>query len=842
MFQKYFASIRLAFALVCVGASLILAAQWFGFVPDAEKLQMRARRDLCETIAITSSNQIRRKQWVDLQRSLQAIVDHHPGMLSIGVRSNLGTLRVDSGHHASIWPETFAPDQLDLSNPEQADAKIGNAPGVETAFVPIQLNRRPWGRIEYCFHQPITTTLGRTLAQPLMQLMSFFLVSGLISYTFFVARMLGVFSSTQVVPDRVRQALDTLAEGLLVLDEKGKIVLANQAFAAIVDLPADQLENQLADDLDWVQEDLDIHGASPWSLAIHNSILQSECMIRFRLKNGSERIFSVNAAPLGKDGAGRGALATFRDVTHVEEHRIELERMLKLLEDSRDEINRKNKELEILATRDSLTGCLNRRAFFEEFATIWDDAKTNSNFLSCIMIDIDHFKSVNDTYGHHTGDEVLRAVSSVVRELFTDFGLVCRYGGEEFCVLLPGHHAEQAVMQSEKIRAAIGKVRLDNPAELRLTASLGVSELRFNASEPQDLINQADACLYVAKRNGRNQTVLFNNSMIVGEEEAQVEEEIFVSRVEIPYKAVTALMSTLSFRDTQTAEHSRRVSDLCARAAEGLMSVSERYVLEVAGLLHDIGKIGVPDHILFKPGKLTKEEWEIMGRHDDIGVEIVTGAFECPELSSIVANHHAFFDGSGRETNLPTGNDIPLSARLLSIADSYDAIVSDRPYRKGRSHAEAVTELRACAGTQFDPDLVEHFIQKIDATVPEFATGANEVRKLTAIEIGSQVERLAVAINAQDVDEIYRVSDMITAMADAIGLTDIGNAARHVANRSTDSETDPETNSETTEISASMQLLRQARDLIDTCRSTQSSFLRQGLQTQSESPAGKVGR
>ena len=808
---------------------MILAAQWFGFVPDAEKLEMRARRDLCETIAITSTNQIRRKQWVDLQRALQAIVDHHPGMLSIGVRSDLGTLRVDTGHHAEIWPETISPDRLNLSDPKYADETIGDTPGVETAFVPIQLNRRPWGRIEYCFHQPITSTIGRTLAQPLMQFMSFFLVSGLISYTFFVARMLGVFSSTQVVSDRVRQALDTLAEGLLVLDETGKIVLANQAFAAIVDLPAEDLENKLADDLSWVQEDLDRHGSSPWSLAIHESILQSECMIRFRLENGSERIFSVNAAPLGKDGAGRGALATFRDVTHVEEHRIELERMLTLLEDSRDEINRKNKELEILATRDSLTGCLNRRAFFEEFATIWDDAKSDSEYLSCIMIDIDHFKSVNDTYGHHTGDEVLRSVSAVVRELFTDFGLVCRYGGEEFCVLLPGHHAEQAVMQSEKIRDAIGKVRLENPAELRLTASLGVSELRFNATEPQDLINQADACLYVAKRNGRNQTVLFNNSMNVGEEEEEMKEEILISRVEIPYKAVTALMSALSFRDTQTAEHSRRVSDLCARAAEGLMSVSERYVLEVAGLLHDIGKIGVPDDILFKPGKLTKEEWEVMGRHDDIGVEIVAGAFECPELSSIMANHHAFFDGNGRETDLPSGHDIPLSARLLSIADSYDAIVSDRPYRKGRSHAEAIAELRSCAGTQFDPELVEHFISKISAAIPEFATGANELRKFAAIEIGSQVEQLAHAIDQSDADEIYRLSSSITDMADAIGLGDIGEAARHI------SEQDP--NPETSEVSSSMQLLRQARDLIDTCRSTQSDFLRIGLQSQSESSA-----
>jgi diguanylate cyclase (GGDEF)-like protein/PAS domain S-box-containing protein/putative nucleotidyltransferase with HDIG domain len=788
---------------------------------------MRARRDLCETISISATNQIRNRQWVELERSLQSIVDHHSTLLSIGIRSDLGTLRVDSGHHAVFWPESISPDDLSLMQPDVLTVNEQKTVGIETAFVPIQINRRPWGRVEFCFHQPITSSLGLALAHPLTRLVSFFIVSGLFSYTFFVARMLGVFSSTQVVPDRVRQALDTLAEGLLVLDESGKIVLANRAFAAIVDKPAEDLEDKLADDLAWVQEDLDKHGASPWSMAIGESILQSECMLRYRLEDGSERIFSVNAAPLGKGKSGRGALATFRDVTHVEKHRIELERMLNLLEDSRDEINRKNKELEILATRDSLTGCLNRRAFFEQFGGIWDDAKSNSRYLSCIMIDIDHFKSVNDTYGHHTGDEVLRSVSKVVRELFTDFGLVCRYGGEEFCVLLPGYHAEQAVMQSEKIRAAIGKVRLEDPAELRLTASLGVSELRFNATEPQDLINQADACLYVAKRGGRNQTVLFNNSMVGGEEETANEVENTVSRVEIPYKAVTALMSALSFRDTKTAEHSRRVSDLCARASEGLLEVSERYVLEVAGLLHDIGKIGVPDDILFKPGALTAEEWEIMGRHDDIGVEIVTGAFDCPELSSIMANHHAFFDGKGRETDLPVGTAIPLGARLLSIADSYDAMVSDRPYRKGRSHAEAIVELRACAGTQFDPDLVEHFISKIDAAVPETATGAMAIRKLAAIEIGCQVEQLAAAIGDADVDQIYRLSAMLSSLADTIGDSSIGDAARVL----TDSDH---------ELITSTELLREARDLVDTCRSTQSNFLRLSLESQidqSEAPA-----
>ena len=128
----------------------------------------------------------------------------------------------------------------------------------------------------------------------------------------------------------------------------------------------------------------------------------------------------------------RGALATFRDVTHLEEHRAELERMLGLLKNNRDEVRRKNRELEILATQDALTGCLNRRSFFEAFESLWAESQALNTSLACVMIDIDHFKKVNDTYGHNSGDEVLRQVVQF-REIFKDRGMVCRYGGEEFC-------------------------------------------------------------------------------------------------------------------------------------------------------------------------------------------------------------------------------------------------------------------------------------------------------------------------------------------------------------------------------------------------------------------------
>ncbi|MCG8652051.1 MAG: diguanylate cyclase, partial [Pirellulales bacterium] len=436
--------------------------------------------------AVNAAAHVRKQQWADLKATLQTQVDRDPDLLSVGIRSDLGVLRVDTGHHAQIWAKRNEPDR-----------------SVDTVQVPITLNRRPWGEVEVCFHHPHQTRFDQAMHHPLVRLLSFFCIAGLIAYTFFVVRVLKLFNNTQVVPDRVRQALDTLAEGLLVLDEKCRIVLANSAFANTVGISADDLADQAASDLAWVREADDVRRL-PWIKAVKNSEVQSEYMLRYRLEDGRQRIFSVNAAPLGKAGTKRGALATFRDVTHVEEHRAELEKMLSLLRSSRDEIKRKNAELEILATQDALTGCLNRRAFFERFDRRWDEACAQGSDLSCVMIDIDHFKSVNDTYGHHIGDEVLRQVSRVIRELHQDHGQVCRYGGEEFCLLLPGFDLDRAISEAERTRLAIAEILLDDPAELRLTASLGVSEMQFDPDDPQDLINQADACLYVAKREGRN--------------------------------------------------------------------------------------------------------------------------------------------------------------------------------------------------------------------------------------------------------------------------------------------------------------------------------------------------
>jgi len=745
---------------------------------------------------------IRGSQWAQLEAVIHTAARRDDQLLSIGIRSMSGQLRADSGRHRELWRRALSDDTM------------------MTLHVPITMNKTLWGQVEFCYAAPPGGSLTSLIENPMIRLVGFFFCAGLFAYTFFVARIMGVFNSVQVVPDRVRQALDTLAEGLLVLDEREKIILANGAFCKTIGIAAEELVGRAAGSLPWVCKDVGGIIDYPWTRAITDSTPQTDQMLRYRLDANRECIFSINSAPIqASDGKHRGALVTVRDVTHVEEHRAELETMLAMLRSSRDEISKKNRELEILATQDALTGCLNRRAFFDRFAIAFRFSKQTSFPLSCIMVDNDHFKSVNDTFGHHIGDQVLREVARVLHELHREKHLVCRYGGEEFCILLAGLDIEEAAAAAETIRLAIMAIRLDEPAELRLTASLGVSELRFGANDPQEMINQADMCLYMAKRQGRNQVVCYDPSF------AEIEvDESKVSRTKpevdhvetdsaIPIAAVSALISALAYRDAGTAEHSRRVAALCVSMAEGLLAPCKINILETAALLHDIGKIGVPDHVLLKPGPLTPDEWKLMGRHDRIGVEIIASAFQSVELSEAVRTHHAFFGGQSRDEGLPSGHDIPIMARILTIADSYDSIVSDRVYRKGRSHDEAIAELRRCASTQFDPVLVERLVTLFANQRPSGNDESSCVAKAMAMQIGQQIERLVQAIDSQDTASLQTLASRLSEVARYYQVEEIAIVAERI--ESVASEEDVQW----------LSVLRDTQRLLDLCRLTQNASL-----------------
>jgi putative nucleotidyltransferase with HDIG domain len=395
--------------------------------------------------------------------------------------------------------------------------------------------------------------------------------------------------------------------------------------------------------------------------------------------------------------------------------------------------------------------------------------------------------------------------------------LVCRYGGEEFCILMPHVDIEGASQAGERFRQLIESCNCSN---LALTASFGVASFGRHLREPCELLDQADQALYAAKRTGRNRVVrwdempggLDDRKDTSGQPGSALQRELAVP---IPFHAVTALVSALAYRHADTAQHSRRVADLCVATANGLMSQRECYVLEVAALLHDIGKLGVPDAVLLKPGPLDEQEWKVIRSHEAIGADIITAAFTSAELTAIIRNHHCWYAGSPHDPGLPTGKDIPQGARILAIADAFDAMVSDRVYRGGRSREQAFAELRRCAGMQFDPELVDHFINTVLARDDSRRPAMPATSKETALKIGLQMERLASAADAPGVETLRTIASGLNSTACELGIIPIAEAAAHL-------ERVAETGRDRTG------LLELTIQLLELCRATQGAYLPNG--------------
>lgn len=312
---------------------------------------------------------------------------------------------------------------------------------------------------------------------------------------------------------------------------------------------------------------------------------------------------------------------------------------------------------------------------------------------------------------------MLRSLAETLRAGVRATDTVCRYGGEEFCLLLSHANTEKAVQIAESLRQriAIKKVR-----GITVTASFGVSCLTTQGTGARQLIDQADQALYAAKDSGRNQVVLWNDISTTAEDTdrcpAKTTDEGGQNTDEINIRAVRVLVAALAHRDPGTAAHSRQVADLCVALAKGFLSRHDCFVLEVAGQLHDIGKLGVPDSILYKPDALTEAELKTVHAHLRFGIETVAATCSSAQLTEILRARYACYGGNPEEPDLPTGKDIPPGARILAICDAFSAMVSPRPFRHAFTREKAFEELRRSAGTQFDPELVERFIEVLLAS------------------------------------------------------------------------------------------------------------------------------
>lgn len=370
---------------------------------------------------------------------------------------------------------------------------------------------------------------------------------------------------------------------------------------------------------------------------------------------------------------------------------------------------------------DYLTGLYTHRYFQRVLTDKMGMAQEHGGCISLIMLDLDRFKLVNDSFGHMAGDELLRQLAVILSTNIDDTSLLARYGGEEFAILLPNSSREKAVEVAEKLRRVVGQhnfeitLRTDdgkvNTKSLGATISMGVACYPDHCADKDGLIKAADIALYQAKRSGRDCIRVYDGSI----DTSRTDTSLLHTLVNHRSNCTLELLAAVDARDHYTIEHSLNVQKYSLMIGRWLgLAEKEIEVLGKAAALHDVGKIGVPDQVLNKPSDLNEAEISIVRTHCVIGEAIVRNSVDNQAVLPGIRSHHERFDGKGYPDGL-AGKSIPLIARIIAVADTYDALTSDRPHRRAYNADQALEILRSCAGSQLDPEIVDAFSQAIHA-------------------------------------------------------------------------------------------------------------------------------
>jgi diguanylate cyclase (GGDEF)-like protein len=378
------------------------------------------------------------------------------------------------------------------------------------------------------------------------------------------------------------------------------------------------------------------------------------------------------------------------------------------------------RQLQELTVTDYLTGLYSHRFFHDRLEEELARAQRYRRPLSLMILDLDDFKLVNERFGYSVGDQVLKELASRLRSECRSIDIACRIGGEEVAIILPETYSTAAGHLAERLRQRVSSESFE--AAGNLTCSIGVAGYPTDAATRDDLLTRANMALARAKSLGKDTVVVYKPAWT---EEIQDGSERI--RREFLLRSVFALAAAVDARDRYTAQHSQRLAEYSQLIASEIgFSRAELESLRLSALLHDVGKIGIRDAVLLKPGRLTDDEFAEMKLHPDIGHKILQGAVD-GQILSVVRHHHERFDGTGYPDGLAR-DEIPLGARCLLVADAFDAMTSHRVYRKALPMERVVDELRRHSGTQFDPEIVKVFLGLLeDGKLAPFYKGNTEL-------------------------------------------------------------------------------------------------------------------
>ena len=379
-----------------------------------------------------------------------------------------------------------------------------------------------------------------------------------------------------------------------------------------------------------------------------------------------------------------------------------------------------------LATVDQLTAVLNRQAIVARLADELERGVRYGRLVSVILVDLDHFKRVNDDHGHAVGDAILRAAAAALTGSVRAVDAVGRYGGEEFLVVLPETGPDDAARIAEKLRRAVASTDVHAPGgdRVAVTMSAGVAGGLCGTRHIDALIREADDALYVAKSSGRDQVVIHGTSSeneVIVRTTLHAETRARASAVgrAAARAATEVLMEALIGRSAGSSAATTALSETAVTLARSFgLPADEIDRIRAAGLLHDLGDLAIPAEVLDHPGRLAPDDWKLVAEHPKVGQVILEQAGALRDAATIVLHHHERFDGRGYPHGL-AGEEIPIGSRIVAVIDAFQAMTEGRPYQGAISAEAAIDELRAQAGTQFDPGVVDAFVALAGTGVPD---------------------------------------------------------------------------------------------------------------------------